>query len=79
MGSHKADKERTDFNKRVGARLAELRRKEGMTQEQLSEASGISTKYIGHIEQGRKGMTLYVAQKVADGLGIEIGELIENK
>lgn len=41
-------------DKRIGVRIKECRERAGMTQEQLAEASDISTGYLSSIERGER-------------------------
>ena len=40
--------------KDMGQRIRVLRRKNGMTQEELAEKAGISASFMGHIERGSR-------------------------
>jgi len=42
----------------LGRRIRQQRKLMGMTQEELAEAMGITTSYIGHMERGIKHCTL---------------------
>lgn len=44
--------------KDFGMRVRELRRKHGLTQEELAEQAGISTSFMGHIERGSRVASL---------------------
>lgn len=46
-----------------------------LTQEQLSEKSGVSSDFISQIERGLNSPSLDTIQKLADGLGVPIEEL----
>ena len=48
MGKHKSD---IDYGI-IGARVKELRKAKGLTQERLGELSGIEPSNISHIERG---------------------------
>lgn len=56
--------------------LKRLRRERGMTQEQLSKASGISRITIARIEASGKVATLRVITMLAKALGCSINDLI---
>ncbi len=56
-------------------RVAELRRREGMTAAQLYRAVGISKQSLWAIERGRHGMSLATAQRIAAVLGVTLDEL----
>src|SRR3954453_9925225 len=61
---------------RLGMRVRELRRGQGLTLEALAERSGVSRAMISKLERGEKNPTLVVAAKVAEGLSITLSELM---
>ena len=60
-----------------GARIAELRKRLNISQEELAERCGVHRTYIGSIERGEKSPTLNTIEKFAKGLGIEIIEFFK--
>ncbi len=64
------------YGERLGARVKDLRRRRGLTLEDLAERAGVSRAMISKVERGEKNPTLVVAAKVAEGLGITITELL---
>ena len=61
-----------------GRRIASLRRKRGLTQEQLSEKAALAVDSIGAIEQGRRWARLTTLHALAKGLGITVDELFRD-
>ncbi|GFO58754.1 hypothetical protein GMST_10790 [Geomonas silvestris] len=61
----------------LGARIKELRRRVGMSQDQLAERVGIEGKYISRIEVGRRSPSLETLEKIADSLDVEMKELFD--
>ena len=59
----------------VGRRIAEIRLAAGLTQEQVAERLGISTRAYAYIESGRENLTLRTMVFVANVLGTCIPEL----
>ena len=53
----------------MGARIAELRKENGLTQSQLAFATGLKQNHISRIEQGTYSVGLDTLQKIADVLG----------
>ena len=53
----------------MGARIAELRKENGLTQSQLAFAAGLKQHHISRIEQGSYSVGLDTLQKIADALG----------
>lgn len=66
-----------NINIRFGRRVAELRKRIGISQEELSFRCGIHRAYMGTIERGEKSVTLDTVEKVAHGLDISIKELFD--
>ena len=60
---------------RLGSRVRELRRGQGLTLEELAARSGVSRAMISKLERGEKNPTLVVAAKLAEGLGVTLSRL----
>ena len=58
-----------DINREVQEMIVQVRLREGITQQQLSERSGISQANISRIETGKMHPSIDVLKKLADGLG----------
>lgn len=67
-----ADDERT----RLAANLREQREARGLTQQDLSERSGVPRPTLAHLESGQGNPTLSVLSKVAAALGVGIESLV---
>jgi transcriptional regulator with XRE-family HTH domain len=61
---------------RIGERVRALRRERGWTLAMLAERSGVSRAMISKLERGEKNPTLVVAAKVAEGLGMNLSQLV---
>lgn len=53
-----------------GNRLREVRKERGLTQEQLAERAGLSTHYVGNIEQAVRNPSLTSIIQICAALGI---------
>lgn len=60
-----------------GDRLRELRKERGWTQERLAEAAGMDRSFIADVERGARFPGLDTCWRLADGLGIGLGELFD--
>lgn len=58
-----------------GLRVAELRRRLNISQEELAERCGVHRTYIGSIERGEKSPTLNTIEKFASGLNVCLTDL----
>ena len=59
---------------RVIRRKRELR---GYTQVELAQRSGLDRNYIGMVERGERNPSFLSLQKIAQGLGLSVDEMIK--
>lgn len=62
----------------LAQRLRHLRQRKGLTQGQVSAASGISTPTLSKIENSQLSPTYDVLLRLANGLGVDVAELFVN-
>lgn len=60
-----------------GDRLRALRAERGWTQERLAEATGMDRSFLADVERGARFPGLDTCWRIADGLGITLGELFD--
>jgi transcriptional regulator with XRE-family HTH domain len=60
-----------------GEKVAALRQKRGLTQDQLASKTGLSVDTVGAIEQGRRWARLTTLHKLAKGLGTTTDDLFK--
>lgn len=65
-----------DMRKLVGDNVCRIRKEKGLTQEKLSELSGLSQQYISDLERGKRNPTIVTIYELAMALGIEHMELV---
>lgn len=65
----------TKRDERLGKQVHKLRKQSGMTQDQLAEKVGVSTKYIQFIEAGTRKPSLKTVYKIAKALEVEVKDL----
>lgn len=63
----------------LGARIKELRKRAGLSQDQLAERVGIEAKYLSRIEVGKRYPALETLENIADALHVEMRELFDFK
>lgn len=63
--------------KRFGRRLKALRLERGWSQEELATESDISKNYIGEIERGENNVSIHYIARLAEALGVSLGELFD--
>lgn len=57
---------------RIGKRIADLRKEQGMSQKQLGEAVGMHQPNIARIENGQYSTSIDTLARIADALGRHI-------
>ncbi|MGY3750923.1 helix-turn-helix domain-containing protein [Vagococcus acidifermentans] len=59
-----------DLNDIIIKKIKQLRLEKGLSQEKLSEQSGLDPKYINKLENGRFNLTLPTLTRILEGLNI---------
>jgi transcriptional regulator with XRE-family HTH domain len=60
----------------LGQRIRELRKEKDISQEELAFRASVHRTYIGMIERAEKNITVANLEKIANGLGVPIDELL---
>lgn len=60
----------------LATNLRLLRQDRGLTQEDLADRTGLSSRYVGSIERARVSASVTVLGKLADALGVDPCDLI---
>lgn len=63
----------------VGATLQRMRQARNLTLDDLSRAAGVSKSMLSQIEREKTNPTIAVAWRLANALGVGIGELLESE
>ncbi|MEF2966618.1 helix-turn-helix transcriptional regulator [Paenibacillus sp. M1] len=56
----------------IGERIKQLRKEQGLTQEELAEKAGVNASYIGTVERGERNISIETLEKIIQGLGIPL-------
>lgn len=64
------------FFKTLGARIAELRKQQALTQVQVAEALSLSQQQVAHFEVGRRRVPLSLLAPLAQVLAVSVEELL---
>ena len=65
-----------DLKEIMAMNLRRKRHEQHMTQEELAERAGLSTRYVGAIEHGDVSASVTVLGQIAEALGVEPGDLL---
>lgn len=63
------------IERRLGRRIAELRKARGLTQQALAEKTGYSVEFVSLVERGINAPSVSGCANVADALGVSVAEL----
>lgn len=72
-----ADVIESDLDRRIAARIRDLRTARGLTLEALGERSGVSRSMISLIERGESSPTAALLERLATGLSVSLAALFE--
>ncbi len=64
---------------RVGERVRLMRAQRGMSRKVLSQASGVSERYLAELERGAGNASLLVIRQIATAMGAPIAELVSGE
>jgi len=62
---------------KFGKRVREIRKKKGLSQEELAYKADLHRTYIGMIERAEKNITLINIEKIANALEVDLKILLE--
>ena len=65
------------IQRRFGERVRELRKSKGLSQEALALTCDLDRTYIGGVERGERNISLLNIHKIADALGMKVGDLFD--
>jgi transcriptional regulator with XRE-family HTH domain len=71
-------KQFSGLNGVVGSNLRRLRKKLGISQEDLAEKCGLHRTYAGAIERSERNITLQTLEKLAESLGVSPQDLLKD-
>lgn len=64
-----------NINTQLGMRIRYLRKKKGLSQEDLALDSGINKNYLSDLERGMRNPTVNILEKLAVTLEVSLSEL----
>ena len=62
----------------VMERLEQERNRQGLSLQRLGAISGVSRMAIGMIEKGQRSPSLIICLRVADALGLDLGDVLKS-
>lgn len=65
------------ITKELGIRIRELRKKTGFSQEKFALKIEMDRTYLASVETGKRNISICNIKKIADGLGVTLGELFQ--
>lgn len=68
-----------DIRERVGLNLQRLRRERQMSQEELSDRSGVHQTYLSGVERGKRNPTVGLLEKIARALDVDVADIVAKR
>jgi transcriptional regulator with XRE-family HTH domain len=65
-----------DIKKLVGERIRNLRKEQGLSQEELGAKAELHYTYVGAVERGEKNCSITTLARIAQGLNVELVDLV---
>ncbi len=65
-----------DIKMILASNLRNLRRKLGLSQEELAEQSGLHRTYVGSVERSERNVSLSSLETLASALGVSVQQLL---
>lgn len=65
-----------DLKDAMAINLRRIRRDRNLTQEELADLAGISSRYVGAIERSKVSASVTVLGHIADALNVDPGDLL---
>lgn len=75
MDANAAGDVKADFGRRVRI----LRKREGLSQEQLALRCGLDRTYVGGVERGERNISIVNIEKIARALGLSLRDLFDDE
>ncbi|HLL38257.1 MAG TPA: helix-turn-helix transcriptional regulator [Rubrobacteraceae bacterium] len=73
---HPHSQSKPDLLSAIGETLRTIRTESGLTLRQVAEDAHVSISYLAEIERGEKDPSSRVLESVAEGLEVEVGDLL---
>jgi transcriptional regulator with XRE-family HTH domain len=65
-----------DIRIRFGRRLQKLRRQRRWTQVQMAERFGLDRSYLADVERGKRNISIFNLEVIANGFGVSLSKLL---
>ncbi|MFI3170335.1 MAG: helix-turn-helix transcriptional regulator [Faecalibacterium sp.] len=66
------------ITEKLGARIRELRKETGLSQEKFALSIGMDRTYFASVELGKRNIAIINLEKIAKGLGVTLSKMLEN-
>lgn len=66
-----------DIRERLAKNMRRIRREKGWSQEELADRADVHRTYISGVERCVRNPTITIVGRIADALGVQVGELVD--
>lgn len=67
------------MNELIGKRIAQLRKRNDISQQKFAYEADIERSYLTHVEKGRKNISVNTLDKIIKALGVSVNEFFNYK
>ena len=67
------------MNELIGKRIAQLRKRNDISQQKFAHEADIERSYLTHVEKGRKNISVNTLDKIIEALGVSVNEFFNHK
>ena len=68
-----------NIKEKIGARIKELRNKEGISQEVFADMSRLDRTYIKSVENGKRNISFENSERIINALDLSVQEFLNEK
>ena len=68
-----------DIKEKIGARIKELRKKEGVSQEAFADMAHLDRTYINSVENGKRNISIVNIEKIAKAFNLTLPQFFNDK
>lgn len=69
--------QKSDIRNKIGFRIKELRKQNGLTQDKFALMTGINRSYLADIEKGNRNFGFDTLVKIVNGFGVTFSEFFK--
>lgn len=78
IGNRLFNMEKSEIRNKIGARIRELRKEQGLTQERFALMTGLNRSYLADIEKGNRNFGIDTLSRIIEGFDLRWTSFFED-